>query len=89
MACGSSPALLTSSLATTPGSTTLTRTPVLAATGARASTKPSTARFAAQQASLNGCPTTPPTLRTVTSRPRLARRCGMAARVSWTTQGHR
>ena len=39
------------------------------ATGASDSMKPSTANFAAQYASLNGCPTTPPTLVTVTRRP--------------------
>ena len=42
---------------------------------------PSTANFAAQYASLNGWPTIPPTLATVTSRPRLARRWGRAARL--------
>ena len=42
--------------------------------------KPSTANLAAQYASLNGCPTTPPTLVTVIRRPPVARRCGSAAR---------
>ena len=46
---------------------------------------PSTANFAAQYASLNGCPMTPPTLVTVISRPWLVRRWGSAARVTPTT----
>jgi len=73
------PTLLTNSLATAPGSTTLTATPTVAATGAGDSMKPSTANLAAQYASLNGWPITPPTLVTVARRPLLARSRGKAA----------
>ena len=60
-------------------------TPIPAATGARLSMNPSTANLAAEYASLNGCPITPRMLPMVTTRPRLARRCGIAARVTATT----
>jgi hypothetical protein len=53
------------------------------ATGARLSIIPSTANFAAQYASLNTWPTTPPTLETVMIRPDPAARIiGRIARVT-------
>lgn len=68
----------TKSLATAPGSTTLTSMPNLATTGASDCISPSTANFAAQYASAKGWPTAPPTLVTVTMRPRPASRMGVS-----------